>query len=83
MRSKILLVQVVLVVSWSILLFNILAGITFAEWPSDPTVNVPICTAADDQRHPQLVSDGAGGAIIRSPSKTSETSEVRVSQKID
>jgi len=36
----------------------------FAEWPSDPTVNVPICTAAGDQYTPQLVSDGAGGAII-------------------
>ena len=64
MRSKILLVQVVLVVSWSILLFDILAGITFAEWPSDPTVNVPICTAESGQLSPQLVSDGAGGAII-------------------
>ena len=58
MRSKILLVQAVLVVSWSILFFDISAGITFAEWPSDPTVNVPICTAADDQVYPQLVSDG-------------------------
>jgi len=54
MRSKILLVQVVLVISWSILLFNILAGITFAEWPSDPTVNVPICTAEGSQMVPQL-----------------------------
>ncbi len=33
-------------------------------WPSDPTVNVPISTAANDQYIPQLVSDGAGGAII-------------------
>ena len=65
MRSKILSVQVVLVASWSIFLFDILAGITFAEWPSDPTVNVPICTAAGDQEGPQLVSDGAGDAIIR------------------
>jgi hypothetical protein len=64
MRSKILLVQLVLLVSWSILLFDILAGITFASWPSDPTVNVPICTAFYDQYSPQLVSDGAGGAII-------------------
>ena len=64
MRSKTLLVQAVLMVSWSILFFNILAGITFAEWLSDPTVNVPICTAANDQESPQLVSDGAGGAII-------------------
>jgi len=55
MRSKILLVQVMLVVS----LFNILAEITFAEWSSDPKVNVPICTAASDQEYLQLVSDGA------------------------
>ena len=64
MRNKILLVQIVLVVSWSILLFNISVEITFAEWPSDPTVNVPICTEAGDQLSPQLVSDGSGGAII-------------------
>ncbi|MFQ6039811.1 MAG: hypothetical protein ACE5PV_03060 [Candidatus Poribacteria bacterium] len=49
MRGKILSVQVVLMVSWSILLFAILVRITFAEWPSDPTVNVPISTAAGDQ----------------------------------
>jgi hypothetical protein len=61
MRSKILLVQVILMVS----LFNISAGITYAEWPSDPTVNVPICTAAGNQENPKLASDGAaGGAII-------------------
>ena len=64
MRNKILLVQVVLVVSCSILLFDILVGITFAEWPSDPTVNVPICTAEEIQWWIQLVSDGVGGAII-------------------
>ena len=54
MRNKILLVQIVLVVSWSILLFNISVEITFAEWPSDPTVNVPICTAEGSQMVPQL-----------------------------
>ncbi len=64
MRNRILLIQVVLMVSWSILLFDILAGITFAEWPSDPTVNVPICTEAGDQYSSRPVSDGAGGAII-------------------
>jgi len=64
MRNKILLVQVVLVVSWSILVFDILAGITFAEWPFDPTVNVPICTAEGSQGPLQLTSDGVGGAII-------------------
>jgi len=33
-------------------------------WPSDPTVNVPICTASGGQGYPRLVSDGTGGAII-------------------
>ena len=35
-----------------------------AAWPSDPLVNVPICTAASTQDYPVIVSDGAGGAII-------------------
>jgi len=46
MRNKILLIQLVLVVSWSICLFDILAGIAFAEWSSAPTGNVPSYTAA-------------------------------------
>ncbi|MBI1928097.1 M6 family metalloprotease domain-containing protein [Candidatus Poribacteria bacterium] len=33
-------------------------------WPSDPTVNVPICTASGDQYVTQPVSDGTGGAIM-------------------
>jgi len=60
MHNRVLLVQLVLVV----ILFEVLAGITYPEWPSDPTVNVPICTEAGYQYFPQLVSDGAGGAII-------------------
>ena len=35
-----------------------------AAWPSDSTVNVPLCTATGDQTTPQIVSDGAGGAIV-------------------
>jgi hypothetical protein len=34
-----------------------------AAWPSDPTINVPLCTAASSQDQPVIVSDGAGGAI--------------------
>jgi hypothetical protein len=49
MRGKILLVQIALMVSWSILLFNLLAGITFAEWPSDPTVSVPVCIVRSNE----------------------------------
>src|SRR5262245_15084632 len=35
-----------------------------ATWPTDPSVNVPICTAPGYQVSPKLCSDGAGGAII-------------------
>ena len=35
-----------------------------AAWPSDPTINVPLCTAANNQYFPTIVSDGAGGAIV-------------------
>jgi len=35
-----------------------------AAWSTSSTVNNPICTAAYDQDGPELVSDGAGGAII-------------------
>ena len=40
------------------------AGFAFAAWPSDPFVNVPLCTATGDQTTPAIVSDGAGGAIV-------------------
>jgi hypothetical protein len=36
----------------------------FAQWTSDSTVNTPVCNAVNDQRVPEIVSDGAGGAII-------------------
>jgi hypothetical protein len=35
-----------------------------ADWPNDPTVNVPLCTAVGDQYYPTSVSDGEGGAIV-------------------
>ena len=35
-----------------------------AAWPTDPLVNVPLCTATGDQYLPTSVSDGAGGAIV-------------------
>jgi hypothetical protein len=35
-----------------------------AAWPSDPTANLPICSAASDQVFPTVVPDGASGAII-------------------
>ena len=47
----------------------VIGGATFlslptrADWPTDPTVNVLMCSAPREQRFPQGVSDGAGGAI--------------------
>src|SRR5262249_34089539 len=36
-----------------------------AAWPHDPNNgNVGLCTAANDQLYPTIVSDGAGGAIV-------------------
>jgi hypothetical protein len=35
-----------------------------AAWPSDPSVNVPLCTATGDQQFPMIAPDGAGGAIV-------------------
>ena len=35
-----------------------------AQWSSNPAINTAICTATGDQNTPQLISDGAGGAII-------------------
>lgn len=33
-------------------------------WSGDPTLNNPVCTAANAQYSPQLISDGSHGAII-------------------
>ena len=35
-----------------------------ADWPTSPTVNLPICTAANLQVQAQLTTDMAGGAFI-------------------
>ena len=35
-----------------------------AAWPTDPLVNVPLCTASGNQSDCVIASDGAGGAII-------------------
>lgn len=39
------------------------ASPALAAWPTDPTVNVALCTAGGDQIFPAVVSDGAGGLI--------------------
>jgi len=35
-----------------------------AAWPTDPTLNVPLCTTANLRESPTITSDGAGGAIV-------------------
>jgi hypothetical protein len=40
------------------------SGPASADWPTDPTVNVPICTSPDYQLGVTAVGDGAGGAIV-------------------
>ena len=34
-----------------------------AAWPNSPFTNLPVCTSAGNQQNPQIVGDGAGGAI--------------------
>lgn len=42
-----------------------LPGAARASWPTDPLVNVPLCTAPHDQSvQNSTVTDGAGGAIV-------------------
>jgi hypothetical protein len=47
-----------------------------AVWPSNPLVNVPLCTATNDQVSPTIVSDGAGGAIVTWEDLRSGTSDI-------
>lgn len=42
----------------------LLPHLASAAWPSDPLVNIPICTASGYQDNARAVSDGAGGAIF-------------------
>jgi hypothetical protein len=50
-----------------------------AAWTSDPAVNTPICTAADNQSSPVTVPDGMGGVFIGwNDSRTSTTGDLYV-----
>lgn len=42
----------------------LLASPALAAWPNSPFTNLPVCTVAGGQYEPNLVPDGAGGAII-------------------
>ena len=47
-----------------------------AAWPTDPTLNVPLCTAPGAQAWPTIASDGAGGAIVTWMDYRSDTSGI-------
>jgi hypothetical protein len=39
-------------------------GSAWAAWPNNPLVNLAVCTAANSQIAPKVVSDGRGGALL-------------------
>ncbi len=41
-----------------------LAQPALASWPSDPTANLPVSTASQDQGNSVIVADGSGGVFI-------------------
>ena len=54
-----------------------------AAWTSDPAVNTPVCTAADNQSARVTVPDGLGGVFIGwNDARTSTTGDLYV-QHID
>jgi hypothetical protein len=61
----------------------LLAADARAEWPSDPNVNVPICTAPYGQQRPAIIPDGIGGAIIVWTDWRNATSWSIYAQRID
>jgi len=54
----------IFVCAWLLALALLLPPPAAAAWPTNPTVNVPVCTAGGDQDYPTSVSDAAGGAIV-------------------
>ncbi len=57
---------------------------TLAQWSTDPLVNNPICTTADQQQGSWIVSDGSGGAIITWWEYNLTTSDYNIfAQRID
>ncbi len=47
-----------------ILLAPAWASAARAAWPHDPTLNLPVCTAANQQVDPAVIADGSGGMIV-------------------
>ena len=56
-------ILILLIVLEFFLLIGVCAPI-YSQWSNDPGINTAICTSPNDQLHPVIASDGAGGAII-------------------
>ena len=56
--------KTLLIIALAVLLVAGLPLVALAAWSTSSTVNNPICTYDNEQISPELVSDGAGGAII-------------------
>jgi len=51
-------------IAFAVMLALLLFTPALADWPSDPTVNLAVCTDTMAQTAPVICSDGDGGAII-------------------
>jgi hypothetical protein len=58
MRRELIVLCAVVVVTW------LPCGPALAEWSHDASENTPVSTAAYSQSDPEVVTDGAGGAIF-------------------
>jgi len=76
-------VRKTLLIALVVLLVPGLPVVALAAWSTSSTVNNPICTATGRQDHPQIVSDGAGGAIITWQSYHSTTNYDIYAQWVD
>jgi len=48
----------------SVSILFLLAGIASAQWPTDPTANLPVCTAAGNQDHLQGMNNAQQGMLL-------------------
>jgi hypothetical protein len=59
-------------------LVALLPGAAIADWPSNPTTNLPICTAPNLQLIPAIATDMAGGAYIAWQDARVSTSDANI-----
>ncbi len=65
-----------------LVLLVLLPRLAAADWPTDPTANVPLCVADGAQGTPAAASDGRGGAIVAWDDQRSGLRDIYV-QRVD